>query len=133
MEGCVGAIDGYFQWIQTPTKKEVGNVIAYYSGHYESHGVNCQACVRSDLRFMYFGVVAPGSTNDNISYPLAAGLKTVVEDLPTGMYCVADAAYTLQENLLIPFTGADRVDAAHDSFNFYLSQLRVVSSVHLIE
>ena len=30
MEGCVGAIDGYFQQIQTPTKKEVGNVIAYY-------------------------------------------------------------------------------------------------------
>ena len=28
-------------------------------------------------------------------------------------------------NLLIPFTGADRVDAAHDSFNFYLSQLRI--------
>ena len=125
MEGCVGAIDGYFQRIQTPTKKEVGNVIAYYSGHYESHGVNCQACVRSDLRFMYFGVVAPGSTNDNISYPIASGLRSVVEDLPTGMYCVADAAYTLHENLLIPFTGADRLDGAHDSFNFYLSQLRI--------
>ena len=125
MEGCVGAIDGYFQRIQTPTKKEVGNVIAYYSGHYESHGVNCQACVRSDLRFMYFGVVSPGSTNDNISYPTASGLRSVVEDLPTGMYCVADAAYTLHENLLIPFTGADRLDGAHDCFNFYLSQLRI--------
>ena len=125
MEGCVGAIDGYFQRIQTPTKKEVGNVIAYYSGHYESHGVNCQACVRSDLRFMFFGVVAPGSTNDNITYPIASGLRSVVEDLPTGMYCVADAAYTLHENLLIPFTGADRLDGAHDSFNFYLSQLRI--------
>jgi len=125
MEGCVGAIDGYFQRIQTPTKKEVGNVIAYYSGHYESHGVNCQACVRSDLRFMYFGVVAPGSTNDNISYPLVSGLKNVAEALPTGMYCVADAAYTLQENLLIPFTGAECLDEVHDSFNFYLSQLRI--------
>jgi len=125
MEGCVGAIDGYFQRIQTPTKKEAGNVIAYYSGHYESHGVNCQACVRSDLRFMYFGVVSPGSTNDNISYPIAAGLRSVVEDLPTGMYCVADAAYTLHENLLIPFTGSERLDGAHDSFNFYLSQLRI--------
>ena len=121
----MGAIDGYFQRIQTPTKKEAGNVIAYYSGHYESHGVNCQACVRSDLRFMYFGVVSPGSTNDNISYPIATGLRSVVEDLPTGMYCVADAAYTLHENLLIPFTGAEHLDGAHDSFNFYLSQLRI--------
>ena len=125
MEGCVGAIDGYFQRIQTPTRAEVGNFVAYYSGHYESHGVNCQACVRSDLRFMYFGVVSPGSTNDNISYPIATGLRSIVENLPTGMYCVADAAYTLHENLLIPFTGADRFDEAHDCFNFYLSQLRI--------
>ncbi len=125
MQGCVGAIDGYFQRIQTPSRKEVGNVISYYSGHYESHGVNCQACVCSDLSFMYFGVVSPGSTNDNISYPIAVGLKDKVESLPPGMYCVADAAYTLQENLLVPFTGLDRTDPANDAFNFYMSQLRI--------
>lgn len=125
MQGCVGAIDGYFQRIQTPSKKEVGNVISYYSGHYESHGVNCQACVRSNLSFMYFGVVAPGSTNDNVSYPLAVGLRDTVESLPPGLYCVADAAYTLQENLLIPFTGVHRNDVAQDAFNFYMSQLRI--------
>ena len=78
MNGCVGAIDGYFQRTQTPGKGKVGNVNAYYSGHYESHGVNCQACVRSDLRFTYFGVISPGSTNDNISYPLAVGLKEMI-------------------------------------------------------
>lgn len=125
MQGCVGAIDGYFQRIQTPQRAEVGNVTSYYSGHYESHGVNCQACVRSDLSFMYFGVVSPGSTNDNISYPIASGLRDTVEGLPVGMYCVADAAYTLQENLLVPYTGLDRKDPAHDAFNFYMSQLRI--------
>ena len=125
MQGCVGAIDGYFQRIQTPFKKEVGNVQSYYSGHYESHGLNCQACVSSDLAFMYFGVVSPGSTNDNVSYPLAAGLRDTVEQLLAGLYCVADAAYTLQENLLIPFTGCERNDPAHDAFNFFMSQLRI--------
>ena len=125
MQGCVGAIDGYFQRVQAPCRKEVGNVEAYYSGHYEDYGVNCQACVKSDLLFMYFGVVSPGSTNDNVSYPMAVGLRTAVDSLPPGLYCVADAAYTLEESLLIPFTGLDRNDKAQDAFNFYLSQLRI--------
>ena len=51
MQGCVGAIDGYFQHVQAPCRKEVGNVEAYYSGHYEDYGVNLQACVKSDLSF----------------------------------------------------------------------------------
>jgi hypothetical protein len=93
--------------IQTLQQAEVGNVISYYFCHYALHGVNCQACVSSDLSFMYFGVVSHGSTNDNISYPNAVGLRDTVESLPFGMYCVADAAYTLQKNLLVPYTGLD--------------------------
>jgi hypothetical protein len=123
--GCVGALDGYFQRTNKPSQKEVSNVLSYYSGHYESYGVNCQACVNSNLEFLYFGVVSPGSTNDNISYPMAPGLKEVLESLPLGRYAVADAAYTLSEHILIPFTGSDRLDSAQDSFNYYLSQLRI--------
>lgn len=123
--GCVGALDGFFQRTNKPSKKAVSNVLAYYSGHYESYGVNCQACVTSDLQFSYFGVVSPGSTNDNISYPLADGLKDVIEKLPLGLYMVGDAAYTLTEHLLVPFTGADRLDPAQDAFNYFLSQLRI--------
>lgn len=123
--GCVGALDGFFQRTNKPSKKKVANVISYYSGHYESYGVNCQACVQSDLQFMYFGIVSPGSTNDNISYPLASGLKEAFDNLPLGLYGVADAAYTLSENMLIPFTGVERLDPAQDSFNYYLSQLRI--------
>lgn len=75
--GCVGALDGYFQRTNKPSQKEVSNVLSYYSGHYESYGVNCQACVNSNLEFLYFGVVSPGSTNDNISYPMAPGLNLI--------------------------------------------------------
>jgi hypothetical protein len=95
MAGCVGALDGFFQRTNKPTNKEVNNVLAYYSGHYESYGMNCQACVKPDLQFMYFGVVTPGSTNDNISYPIAKALKDAFDSLPLGRFGVADAAYTL--------------------------------------
>jgi hypothetical protein len=125
MAGCVGAIDGFFQRTNKPTSKEVGNVIAYYSGHYESYGLNCQACVRADLQFMYFGVISPGSTNDNISFPNATALKNAFDSLPLGRFGVADAAYTLSEGILVPFTGSARLDPAHDAFNYYLSQLRI--------
>ena len=47
----------FFQRTNKPTKHEVANVISFYSGHYESYGINCQACVCSNLSFMYFGVV----------------------------------------------------------------------------
>lgn len=87
--------------------------------------MNCQACVQSDLQFTYFGVISPGSTNDNISYPSAKGLKEVFSALPPGLYGLADAAYTLSENMLIPFTGVARLDPAQDAFNYYLSQLRI--------
>jgi hypothetical protein len=83
MSGCVGAIDGFFQPTTKPTSKEVANVLAYYSGHYESYGLNCQPCVKADLQFMYFGVISP-STNDNISYPMAKELKAAFDLLPLG-------------------------------------------------
>ena len=125
IDGAVMCIDGFFQRTNKPASTQVANVLAYYSGHYESYGVNCQAAVQSDLQFLYFGVQSPGSTNDNISYALAEGLNKVVDSLPLGLYALGDAAYTLSEHLLIPFTGADRFNPAHDSFNYYLSQLRI--------
>ena len=125
ISGCVGALDGFFQRTNKPSKTNVANVLSYYSGHYESYGVNCQACIKSDLQFIYFGVVSPGSTNDNISYPLASGLKEAFENLPLGYYGLADAAYTLSERMLIPYTGVDRLDPSQDAFNYYLSQLRI--------
>ncbi|KAL7488001.1 hypothetical protein ACHAW6_013595 [Cyclotella cf. meneghiniana] len=67
--GCVGALDGFFQCTNKPSQKEVFNVLAYSSGHYEYYGVNCEACVKRNLECMYFRVVSPGSMNDNILYP----------------------------------------------------------------
>jgi len=125
MAGCVQAIDGFFQRTNKPTSKEVANVIAYYSGHYELYGLNCQACAKANLQFMYFGVISPGSTNDNISYPNAIALKNAFDSLPLGRFGVANAAYTLSEGILVPFTRSSRLDPAQDVFNYYLSQLHI--------
>ena len=124
--GCVGCIDGFFQETICPTKKDsLGNVVSYYSGHYESYGLNCQAVCDANLKFWFFGVVAPGKTNDNAAFPRCTNLYRFIENLPVGTYVLGDAAYTLQENLLVPFVGSQRDDANLDAFNFYLSQLRI--------
>ena len=125
MNGCVGAINGFFQKTNCPWKLEVWNTDAYFSGHYESYGLNCQAACDMRLRFLYFGVVAPGKTNDNVAYPRCEDMKKFIENLPLGLYVVGDAAYTLKENLLVPFTGSQKSDPDKDAFNFHLSQLRI--------
>jgi hypothetical protein len=56
---------------------------------------------------------------------MSPGLKEKIESLPLGRYCVADASYTLSERILIPYTGADRLDLSHDSFKYDLSQPRI--------
>ena len=124
-DGCVGAIDGFFQPTIKPSLNQIRNQTAYYSGHYESYGVNCQAMVQTDLTFSYFGVVAPGATNDIIAFTYTGSMKNSINNLPLGTYVVADAAYALSENVLIPYTGNERNDEYKDAFNHYLSQLRI--------
>ena len=125
MNGCVGAIDGFLQPIIAPWKNEVGNVKAYFSGHYQSFGLNCQAACDIRLKFLYFGVVAPGKTNDNAAYPLCSILRRTIMNLHQGLYFVGDAAYSLEENLLVTFVGSQKLDQNNDAFNFHLSQMRI--------
>ena len=98
---------------------------AYYSGHYESYGLNCQAVCDANLKFIFFGVVGPGKTNDNVAFPRCLFLYKKVEKLPPGIYFLGDAAYTLTEHFLVPFTGSQRDNVDNDADNFYLSQLQI--------
>lgn len=58
MSGCVGAIDGFFQPRVRPSKNDTKNTKVFYSGHFERHGLNCQAIYDIRLHFLYFGVIA---------------------------------------------------------------------------
>jgi hypothetical protein len=44
---------------------------------------------------------------------------------PAGLFIAANAAYIVTEHILIPFTGSQRQDRVKDTFNFFLSQLRI--------
>ena len=101
--GCVSAVDGFFQAIACPPVSEVSNQTSYYSGHYENFGLSCQAVCTHDLTFIYFGVVAPGSTNDIIAITKTDNLMDEIWKLALGRFLVGDAAYELTEHLLTPF------------------------------
>ena len=124
LDGCVGCLDGLLVRIQTPSAREVGNVKAFFSGHYRAYGVNVQAVCDSRCRFIYVAVAAPGGTNDGTAFRKTS-LYNLVESLPLGKYIVADSAYVCTEHVLTPFPGEQRMEARKDAYNFYLSQLRI--------
>ena len=48
-----------------------------------------------------------------------------VRHLPLGAYIVGDAAYTLTEKCLTPFSGSQQADPTKDAYILFLSQVRI--------
>jgi hypothetical protein len=124
LNGCVGALDGWLCRIKVPSKAETMNVASYFSGHYQTYGVNVQATCDACGRFTSISILCPGGTGDSKAFA-ASSLQQYVAGLPQGFYMAADNAYTLSDTLLIPYSGVDKLDPSKDVFNFYLSQLRI--------
>ena len=105
MSNCVGCIDSFFQPTKAPGKNECNhNQLVHYSGHYESYGLNCQAVCDHKLRFIYFGVVGPGSMNDAVAFRHTNIKEKILDHLEEGDYMLGDAAYPISEKLLVqPF------------------------------
>jgi hypothetical protein len=61
---CVSVIDGYHLQIQTPSRKEVSNVQSFFSGHYQTHGMNIQGACDHHCCFTFLGVAGPGVMGD---------------------------------------------------------------------
>ena len=121
--GAVGAIDGWLCCIEKP--KRQSNPTDYFSGHYQRYGLNIQAVCDANLRFIYISIKAPGRTNDARAYSRCLGLRRWVQSLPDEYYIIGDNAYTLTNKLLIPFSGAAKLQTYNRTYNFYLSQLRI--------
>ena len=68
INGCVGALDGWFCFITCPSVKETDYPQRYYSGHYMAYGLNVQACCDAFSRFTYASILYPGSTNDYLAF-----------------------------------------------------------------
>ena len=116
IRGCVGCIDGVLIGINRPSLTEVPNSRDYFSGHY-------QICDHA-YRFLWVGVLAPGSCSDMVAYR-QSNLKRMVDALPPRAYIIGDNAYPVSEHLLIPFSGSQGQNVWTNSYNFHLSQVRI--------
>ena len=121
---CVAVLNGYHLQIQTPSKKEARNVKSFFSGHYQTYGVNVQAACDHNCGFSFVGVAGPGVMGDREALNQIP-LGRMVENLP-GMYCaIGDCAYTPTEHLVPIFRGEHALSIKNDNFNFFASQLRI--------
>ena len=122
---CLGVLDGMLQPIHCPSISDCnGNQDGYFSGHYQTYGLNCQGMCDSWLRFTFFSIAAPGKVPDQVALERTY-FHQILDAIPNFHYILGDAAYTLTNKVLTPFTGSQRNVPEHDSFNFHLSQLRI--------
>jgi hypothetical protein len=122
LNGCIGALDGWLCRIKVPSASDTMNVASYFSGHYQSYGMNVQATCDAACQFTSISVLCLGGTGYSKAFA-ASFVQQYVSSLPRGYYMAADNAYTLSDTLLIPYCGVDKLDPSKDVFNFYLSQL----------
>ena len=121
----MAAIDGVLLRTITPPKNAVGNLKTFFSGHYCTYGLNILAACDSHCWFVYVACKVPGGSN-NISAYRHYAMPNYVENLPLlKSYIVGDNSYVPSEHLLTPFSGNDKLDLRHDSYNYYLSQLHM--------
>ena len=98
MTECVAVLNGYHM-------EEVHNVKSYFSGHYQTFGINIQVACNHNRHFLFIGVGGPGVMGDREAVK-ESGLSELVEKLPSLLYCIGDCAYTPTEHL-IPIYSAD--------------------------
>ena len=124
ISNCVAVFDGYHLETLTPRKKEVDNVRSFFSGHYQTYGINIQAAFDHLCRFIYLAIAGQGSMPDRDALSQCK-LGEKIENLP-GLYCaIGDCAYTPTEHCIPIFGGAQGLQRANFNFNFFASQLRI--------
>ena len=87
-------------------------------------GLNLQASCNHRSQFNFVSIAAPGKTGDARAIRKTSFLEKLAR-VPATYYVVADAAYSLSEKVLVPFTGSNRNDPIKDAFNYFLSPQRI--------
>jgi hypothetical protein len=126
----------------------VGNVKAFFSGHYQTYGINVQAACDSNCKFVSVCIAALGGSNNITAFRKTPLAGIVANKIPVGKCIVGDNAYTCCKHLLTPFAGKwhssqincilflltaatiylqgeQKHDPIKDTYNFYLSQLPI--------
>ena len=118
---CVSAVDGLAIRVTCP--KNEPNQRAFYSGHKKFYCLNLQAACDSSCSFTHFALNCPGSANDLLAYKLSQ-MSVDFSALPKPFWVAGDNAYPDADHLITPFPCAAPT-SKEDTFNFYLSQLRI--------
>eukprot|EP00903_Cladosiphon_okamuranus_P014793 g13704.t1 len=103
LDSCVACVDGLFVKTHAPSPSDTADVLGYYSG---------------------MPSITTGAKKDWAAWNRSK-LSAAVSSLLKGYYVLGDAAYPLSEKLLTPYPG-ECLPTGEDSFNFHLSQLRVM-------
>ena len=61
--------------------------------------------------------------SDRVYAASPTALPASLDGLPLGSYVVGDAAYTLSDKCITPFTGSQRLNPTKDAYNYFLSQV----------
>ena len=72
----------------------------------------------------FLAVASPGKSSDQAAIEQKT-TATALEDLLFQSHLVGDAAYTLTDKCLTPFTGSQRLNPSKDTYNLFLSQVRI--------
>ena len=128
-ENVVGAVDGFLLQIG---KRAIGkgSVVQDPSKYYCRKGyyaVNCQVCCDSNRKVRAVSMLSPGAVPDRLAH-LKSSLHRAIETgkLPAPFHLIGDNAYP--DYVLTPFTRPQLRNDVYgfmDSYNFYLSQLRI--------
>lgn len=86
--------------------------------------MNTQAICNNDLRFSHLSCVCPGSVHDSYAIQCTELGKILLDGLRNEYFIAADEAYPLSGALVSRYGGAVE-DSFKDSFNYYLSRMRV--------
>ena len=97
---------------------------SYFSGHYQTYGVNIQATCDHNCHFLFIGVAGLGVMGDRQAIH-ECGLSKLVESTCGVLYCIRDCAYTPTEKLLPIYRSEQAARERYDNFNFYASQLHI--------
>lgn len=128
MDGIVGAMDGIAIKIIRPRLRidGVDNPQSYYNRKC-FFALNVQAIVDSNKRFLWMSALHEGSTHDSTAYGSTSLARKLESDGFGGgrrYYLAGDDAYSSHEHVVTPWAGRG-LTAEKDSFNFWLSHLRI--------
>ena len=130
-DNVIGAFDGFLLEITKAciTKNSgVHNPLKFYCRK-QFYAINCQVCCDADRKVTNVSMLSPGAVPDTLAFfksNIARAIK--LGKVPGNYHFVADNAYPDSDSILTPYTRRDLqydVNRKMDSYNFYLSQLRI--------